>query len=376
MKRILFVLGTRPEVIKLAPLFLYFKAQKDARKSDMEVFLCNTEQQKHLSHQTLKFFNLKADFNLNVMTKNQSLPTLNARLLAKLDMLLSEQQFDAVIVQGDTMSAYCGALVAFYKKLPIFHIEAGLRSHNLYEPFPEEAMRAMISRLANLHFCPTKEDFRNLTKENVDKNTIFITKNTGIDAIHCIDKNELANSTKRLQRLGLKLKQEKIVLVTIHRRENHSNIKALAKCILNLANKHTEATFILPLHPNPNVKETLLQTLQNRQNIILCDALNYIDLINVMKHSSLILSDSGGIQEEAPSFKVKVLVLRNFTERIAGLKSGFSELVGGGQYEKLLSERVDYYLQNPFSTNKQNPYGDGKASQRIFLTIKTFFERK
>ena len=334
MKKILFVLGTRPEVIKLAPLFLYFKAQKDSKKSDqkgdIEVFLCNTEQQKHLSRQTLKFFNLKADFNLNVMTKNQSLPSLNAKLLAKLDTLLSENQFDALIVQGDTMSAYCGALSAFYKKLPIFHIEAGLRSRNLYEPFPEEAMRLMISKLANLHFCPTKEDSRNLIKENIDKSAIFVTKNTGIDALYCIDKNELANSTKRLQRLGLKLKQDKIVLVTIHRRENHSNIQTLAKCLLNLANTHTEATFLLPLHPNPNVKKTLLHTLQNKQNIILCEALNYIDLINVMKHSALILSDSGGIQEEAPSFGVKVLVLRNFTERIAGLKSGFSELLGGG----------------------------------------------
>ncbi|TQR27092.1 non-hydrolyzing UDP-N-acetylglucosamine 2-epimerase [Campylobacter sp. MIT 97-5078] len=370
MKKILFVLGTRPEVIKLAPLFLYFKAQK----SDMQVFLCNTEQQKQLSNQTLQFFNLKADFNLNVMTQDQSLPLLNAKLLNQLDELLSKQKFDALIVQGDTMSAYCGALAAFYKKIPIFHIEAGLRSHNLYEPFPEEAMRLMISKLADLHFCPTKEDYKNLVKEGIAKDKIFITKNTGIDAIYYIDKNELINSSKRLKRLGLNLKQDKIVLVTIHRRENHNNIKALAKCLLKLAYTHAQITFILPLHPNPNVKQVLEETLKNTQNIILCGALNYIDLINVMKHSSLILSDSGGIQEEAPSFKVKVLVLRNFTERTAGLKNGFSELVGND--EELIYKRVNYYLENPFYTKKQNPYGDGKASKRIFSAIANFFKGK
>lgn len=361
--------GTRPELIKLAPLFLYFKAQK----SNIQVFLCNTEQQKELSKQSLQFFNLKADFNLNVMTPNQSLSSLNARLLDKLDLLLSKYNFDALIVQGDTMSAYCGALSAFYKKIPIFHIEAGLRSGNLYEPFPEEAMRLMISKLATLHFCPTKEDYTNLIKENISKDKIFITKNTGIDAIHCIDKNELLYSTKRLKSLGLNLKKDKIVLVTIHRRENHNNIKSLAQCLLKLAYTHKDVIFILPLHPNPNVKEVLEEKLQKVQNILLCEPLNYVDLINVMKHSSLILTDSGGIQEEAPSFKVKVLVLRNFTERTAGLKAGFSELVGGGNHENLIYERVNYHLANPFHTKKQNPYGDGRASERIFLAIQRFF---
>ncbi|TLD80457.1 hypothetical protein LS68_006820 [Helicobacter sp. MIT 05-5293] len=200
MKKILFVLGTRPEVIKLAPLFLYFKSQKD-----FVVYLCNTEQQKHLSRQTLQFFDIKADFSLNIMRENQSLPSLNARLLTKLDNLLEKIKIDAVIVQGDTMSAYCGALSAFYKKIPIFHIEAGLRSGNIYEPFPEEAMRLMISKIASVHFCPTQQDAQNLFAEHIDHSKVFVTQNTVIDAFSYLDSKELAKSMLRLKKMGVNL---------------------------------------------------------------------------------------------------------------------------------------------------------------------------
>ncbi|RDU61231.1 non-hydrolyzing UDP-N-acetylglucosamine 2-epimerase [Helicobacter sp. MIT 14-3879] len=366
MKKILFILGTRPEVIKLAPLYLYFKSQKD-----FAVYLCNTEQQKHLSRQTLRFFNIKADFSLNVMKPNQSLPSVNARLLTKLDELYEKINLDAVIIQGDTMSAYCGALSAFYRKIPIFHIEAGLRSGNIYEPFPEEAMRLMISKIASLHFCPTKQDAKNLLAEGIHHSKVFVTQNTVIDAFSYLDSKELAKSTLRLKKLGLNLMgKNQVCLVTLHRRENHDKICELAAALQELARCNPHTQFILPLHPNPNVRGVLQNTLSHFPNIILTESLNYIDLINVLKASHLVLTDSGGIQEEAPSFKVKVLVLRNFTERIAGVQLGFSELVGNNK-ENII-QRGHYFLNHSYTLESQNPYGDGLASQRIYRHIKDF----
>ena len=361
----LFILGTRPEAIKLAPLFLYFKKQ-----NDFKVHLLNTQQQKQLSTQTLKYFGIKADFNFSVMSKNQSLFCLNAKLLKRFSAFFAKHKFDAVFVQGDTMSAYVGALSAYYSKIPIFHIEAGLRSKNIYEPFPEEAMRLMISRIATLHFCPTQSDCENLIKENIPKQSIFISQNTVIDAMDYIDKKENHKSQKRLQNLGLNLK-DKICLVTIHRRENHSKIDELGKAICTLAKKHKDITFLLPLHPNPNVRFALTNALKNQSNIILCEPLNYVDLINTLRKSVLVLSDSGGLQEEAPSFGVKVLVLRNFTERTAGLELGFSELVGTDK--KRIIARGDYFLNNPCVIKVKNPYGDSKASGRIHKAIKDYF---
>lgn len=363
----LFILGTRPEAIKLAPLFLYFKKQ-----NDFNVYLLNTQQQKQLSTQTLKYFGIKADFNFSVMSKNQSLFCLNAKLLKRFSAFFAKHKFDAVFVQGDTMSAYVGALSAYYSKIPIFHIEAGLRSKNLYEPFPEEAMRLMISRIATLHFCPTQSDGDNLIKENIPKQSIFISQNTVIDAMDYIDKKENHKSQKRLQSLGLNLSKDKICLVTIHRRENHSKIDELGEAIHTLAKKHKDITFLLPLHPNPNVRFALTNVLKNQSNIILCEPLNYVDLINVLRKSVLVLSDSGGLQEEAPSFGVKVLVLRNFTERVAGLELGFSELVGTDK--KRIIARGDYFLNNPCVIRAKNPYGDSKASRRIHNTIKDYFK--
>lgn len=391
-KKLLFVLGTRPEVIKLAPLFLLFK-----KMPHFQVFLLNTQQQKQLSNQTLRYFGLKADFEFSVMRPNQSLFELNARLMRAFGDFFATHEFDGVFVQGDTMSAYTGALAAFYVKIPIFHIEAGLRSKNLFEPFPEEAMRLMITRIATLHFAPTQGDKANLLKENVDEKAIFVSQNTVIDAILCINKAENAKSLKRLKRLGvnfpsknvnfleksvnfLKEKKQnqkstnpqKLCLVTIHRRENHNKIKSFANAILQLAKSHTDTQFILPLHPNPNVRFALENALKSQENVLLCEALNYVDLINVLKYATLVLTDSGGIQEEAPSFGVKVLVLRNFTERTKGLECGFSELVGNDALN--IIKRADFYLKNPQKIHAPNPYGDFKASERIFAEICKFYE--
>lgn len=370
MKNIIFIFGTRPEIIKLAPVILEMKKYPQ----DYNVIICNTEQQKQLSNQTLAYFGLKADINLDCMRENQSLSSVQARILTSLDKVFSEHEIDATIVQGDTMTVLCGALTSFYHKIPVFHVEAGLRSYDIYEPFPEEVMRQMTSRVAALHFAPTDVNKKALLKEDIAENKIHVVGNTVIDALFCLSKEVIENSEKFYEEKGIRI-DDKLILITAHRRENHGErIDRIIEAISFLAKKYTDHTFVIPVHPNPNVKNKIHERLGNFSNIHLLTPLDYPYLVYLMKHAKLILTDSGGIQEEAPSFACPTLVMRYETERKEGVEAGVSKLVGA-DYDKILaeSEKVLSSTKENTRLKAQNPYGDGTASIQIEKIVREYF---
>ena len=369
-KNILVVFGTRPEVIKLAPVIL--ELRKSPEKYN--VIVCNTEQQKELSNQTLSYFNLKADINLDCMKPNQTLAEVQARILTSLSKVFDENKIDATIVQGDTMTVLCGALTSYYNRVPVFHVEAGLRSYDIFEPFPEEVMRQMTSRVADLHFCPTEKNQKALLKEDIDKNKLHVVGNTVIDALFCLSEETMQNANKFYEEKGIKI-DNNTVLVTAHRRENHGErIDRIIEAIKTLAEKHTSHNFIIPVHPNPNVKEKIYKHLDNIKNIHLLAPLDYPNLVYLMKNAKLILTDSGGIQEEAPSFGCPTLVMRYETERQEGIEAGVSTLVGA-EYDKIVKLSDEILSKDKAETrlSVQNPYGDGKSSQKIEKLISEFF---
>lgn len=371
MKNIIFIFGTRPEIIKLAPVILELKKYP----REYNVIICNTEQQKQLSNQTLEYFGLKADINLDCMRENQSLSSVQARILTSLDEVFNTNDIDATIVQGDTMTVLCGALTSFYHKIPVFHVEAGLRSYDIYEPFPEEVMRQMTSRVAALHFAPTEVNKNALLKENIDSEKIHVVGNTVIDALFCLSKEVIENSERFYQEKGIKI-DDKLVLITAHRRENHGErIDRIIEAISYLAKKYADHTFVIPVHPNPNVKNKIHERLGNFSNIHLLTPLDYPFLVYLMKHAKLILTDSGGIQEEAPSFACPTLVMRYETERKEGIDAGVSKLVGA-DYDKILAESEAILSKTKSETRlqAQNPYGDGTASTQIEKLIREYFK--
>lgn len=367
MKNIIFIFGTRPEIIKLAPVILTLKKYPDM----YNVIICNTEQQKELSNQTLAYFGLKADINLDCMRVNQSLSSVQARILTSLDEVFQNNKIDATIVQGDTMTVLCGALTSFYHKIPVYHVEAGLRSYDIYEPFPEEVMRQMTSRVAAIHFAPTEVNKKALLREDIDEKKIFVVGNTVIDALFCLSDKVIEDSKKFFEEKNIKI-DDKLVLITAHRRENHGErIDRIIDAIEHLAKKYTDHTFVLPVHPNPNVRDKIHGRLKGFENIHLLAPLDYPYLVYLMKHAKLILTDSGGIQEEAPSFACPVLVMRYETERKEGVDAGVSKLVGA-DYDKIIYES-EKILSSSFETTRlkaQNPYGDGTASVKIEKIIR------
>ena len=371
MKNILVVFGTRPEAIKLAPVILELR-----KNPEYQVFVCNTEQQKELSNQTLGFFGIDADFKLDVMRPNQTLAGVQSRILTALSDVFQNNQFDATIVQGDTMTVFCGALVSFYNKVPVFHVEAGLRSYDLFEPFPEEAMRQMTSRITDLHFAPTQLAYDSLLKENINKNKITLTGNTVIDALSCLSDETMENAKFALENRGVKL-NDKLVLVTAHRRENHGErLDRILEAITTLTQKYTDHQFVLPVHPNPNVHDKVYAALEKLPNVILTEPLDYPELVCLMKNTKLVLTDSGGIQEEAPTFGNPVLVMRYETERTEGVDVGFAKLVGA-DIDKILSESDAILSRDKNETRldgTKNPYGDGHASEKIADVIKGFWK--
>lgn len=367
MKNILVVFGTRPEAIKLAPVILELKKHPDK----FNVIVCNTEQQKELSNQTLGFFNIAADIKLDVMVPNQTLPELQSNLLRKLAAVHAENDVDGTIVQGDTMTVFCGALTSFYNRKPVFHVEAGLRSYDMGEPFPEEAMRAMTSRITDLHFAPTEENRKMLLAERIDDRKILVTGNTVIDALFSLPDERIRESEEFFS-AHVKEKQ-KLVLVTAHRRENHGErLEQILDAVKQLAGAYKDHSFIIPVHPNPNVKDRVHNVLSGIDNISLMPPLDYPNLVWLTKNSRLILTDSGGIQEEATAFGTPLLVLRNETERQEGVEAGIAKLVGADK-DAIISEarrRLD-------SADDKKPlqiYGDGKASRRIAEAIGRYFK--
>jgi UDP-N-acetylglucosamine 2-epimerase (non-hydrolysing) len=372
VKTICIILGTRPEAIKLAPVILALEKSEEYR-----VLVCNTEQQKELSNQTLSFFGIKADFGLDVMRPNQTLGGLQARILEKLSDVYDNNQIDATIVQGDTMTVFSGALNSFYHKIPVFHVEAGLRSYNLFEPFPEEAMRQMTSRITDLHFAPTELAYHALIKEGIGKENIVLTGNTVIDALSCLSEKTLNNAENFLKAKGIVF-NDKLILVTVHRRENHGKrLDQILAALKALAIQFSGHQFVLPVHPNPNVHDKVYNALDKLQNVVLTEPLDYPQLVCLMKYTKLVLTDSGGIQEEAPTFGNPVLVMRYETERTEGVSAGFAQLVGADE-EKIISEASKILRQEKAVTRldgSKNPYGDGHSADKILKAIQSFFRK-
>ena len=372
-KTILFVFGTRPEVIKLAPVILELKKHSDR----YNVIVCNTEQQKELSNQTLAYFGLKADINLDCMKPNQTLLEVQTRILTALDSVFQNNNIDATVVQGDTMTVLCGALASFYRKIPVFHIEAGLRSYDIYEPFPEEVMRQMTTRVAELNFAPTEKNRNALLKENISDDKIHVVGNTVIDALFCLSEETLLSAKDFYKNQEIEI-NDKLVLITAHRRENHGErIDRIINSIEYLAKKYTDHTFVIPVHPNPNVKDKIYARLDKFTNIKLLKPLDYPNLVYLMKNAKLILTDSGGIQEEAPSFGCPTLVMRYETERQEGIDAGVSILVGA-DYDKIIkySEEVLSKTREETRLKASNPYGDGTSSKQIERIIFDYYNNK
>jgi UDP-N-acetylglucosamine 2-epimerase (non-hydrolysing) len=368
MKKVLFLFGTRPEAIKMAPLIKTF-----SEDSGFEVKVGVTAQHREMLDQVLNFFEIKVDYDLNIMTPNQTLHQLTADLISRItNEILLKEHFDYVFVQGDTTTVLASALAAFYQKIKIIHIEAGLRSHDMSSPFPEEMNRVLTSRLANFHFCPTENSKENLLKENISEN-VFVVGNTVIDAlISGLDKVKNSSEKQLLEKYSFIDFTKKIILVTCHRRENFGKpFEEICDALLEISNQFEETVQIVyPVHLNPNIKEVAHNKLI-AENINLIAPLDYPELIWMMNKSTIILTDSGGIQEEAPSLGKPVLVMREVTERTEGVAAGTAILVGSSKVKiidftsKLLID-ADYYEA---ISKASNPYGDGTTSNKIKTII-------
>lgn len=364
MKKILFLFGTRPEAIKMAPLVKTF-----CLDSNFIVKVGVTAQHREMLDQVLDFFKIKVDYDLNIMKSNQSLHELTSSLILKItEDILNKEDFDYVFVQGDTTTVLAGALASFYKKIKIIHIEAGLRSHDIYSPFPEEMNRILTSRIANIHFCPTQTAAENLRREDLKKN-VFIVGNTVIDAL-LLGLDEIKNSSESnlINKYSNIDFNKKIILVTCHRRENFGKpFEEICDALLEISDSFKETIQIVyPVHLNPNVMKIAHDKL-TRENIKLISPLDYPDLIWMMNRSNIILTDSGGIQEEAPSLGKPVLVLREITERMEGVDAGTAILVGSNK-EKIVAETSILLMDDTYYSKISkaiNPYGDGTTSKKI-----------
>lgn len=373
--KILTVIGTRPEAIKMAPLIKTLEQHENITS-----LVCVTAQHREMLDQVLDLFDIKPDFDLNLMAKNQSLNQLASKILYQLEPVLVEIQPDAVLVHGDTCTTFAASMAAFYLNIPVMHIEAGLRTYNLFSPWPEEAHRQLTSKIAALHFAPSKHAAQHLYDEHIDPAKVIISGNTVIDALLLAkkkidtDQNLLKAIKKQFDFLNL---DKRIVLITVHRRENFGEgIYQVITAIKILAKQYPDVQFVLPVHPNPNVQQPIYESLSTINNIFLIAPQDYLPFVWLMSQSSIILTDSGGIQEEAPSFNVPVLVMRDTTERQEALAVGTIKLVGTHP-ETIVSE-MSVLLDNPSMYNKiaqiDNPYGDGHASEIIVQYIQDYFK--
>ena len=369
MKNLSFIFGTRPEAIKLAPVILAAKA--DPR---FKCKVCVTAQHRQMLDQVLKVFKIKPDVDLNLMRPNQTLAGLTARAISAIDTYLAKEKPDMVIVQGDTTTVFCAALCAFYHKIPVGHVEAGLRTGNKYSPFPEEANRVLATHLSALHFAPTQKARQNLLQEGIAPEKIFVTGNTVIDALF-LALEKIKKKAPVIAQLPKAIMQssQQLVLITGHRRENFGEgFQNICKAIKTLAQKFPEAQFVYPVHLNPNVRKPVYSLLGNQENIHLIAPLDYLPFVTLMNRANIILTDSGGIQEEAPSLGKPVLVMRETTERPEALDAGTVKLVGTDS--KLICSETEKLLTNTAAYRKMsrayNPYGDGKAAERIIKILK------
>ena len=361
---ITFIIGTRPEAIKLAPVILSFR-----KSGQFRTRVVLTGQHQTMVRQVMDFFKITEDKNLSIMKYKQTLSYITASTLSKLEEEFENNRPDLVMVQGDTNTAFAGGLSAFYFKIPVGHIEAGLRTDDKYQPFPEEVNRRMISEYATLHFTPTETAKENLLSSGIKEN-IYVTGNTVIDALLYADKKIKGFS------FPLDYKNKKIILTTIHRRENWGNkYEEILIAIKEIISRNNSINILLPMHNNPSLRIQIQKILGGHPRVLLTESLNYIQLVSALKYCSIVLTDSGGLQEEGPTFGKPVLVLRDKTERPEGIKYGVTKLVGTKkeniiyQVEKILNNES---LYNEFS-NKKNPFGDGQSSKRILEISKKFF---
>ncbi|HLJ45726.1 MAG TPA: UDP-N-acetylglucosamine 2-epimerase (non-hydrolyzing) [Bryobacteraceae bacterium] len=371
MRKILFIFGTRPEAIKLCPVVLRFRAES----ADFTARVCVTAQHRQLLDQVLQAFGITPDHDLNLMLPGQTLFQSTSRILAGLEPVLDAEKPDMVFVQGDTTTTFCGALAAFYKGIPVGHVEAGLRTWDLRQPFPEEANRVLTSRLTALHFAPTEASAENLRNEGVAPGRISVTGNTGIDAVLYV-RDGLEKGSLHA---GQKLPDEparKLLLVTAHRRESFGEgFESLCRGLLRLADR-PDVQIVYPVHPNPNVQDPVNRILTAHPRMMLVEPMSYVPFVDLMRRATIIITDSGGIQEEAPSLGKPVLVLREKTERPEAVLAGTVRLVGTD--EDRIFEEASRLLDDPAACDAMsrvhNPYGDGRASDRIVRLTRSFFE--
>lgn len=378
MKKIMLVFGTRPEAIKMAPLVKAL--QKKSR--EFQTIVCVTDQHREMLDQVLQIFDIQPDYDLNIMKQGQDLYDVTARVLIGMRDVLKEVQPDVVLVHGDTTTSTASALAAFYQQIPVGHVEAGLRTHNIYSPWPEEMNRLITGRIATYHFSPTALSRQNLLAEGVKEEAVTVTGNTVIDALYMVvdkiksDKTLDAELEETLNQAGYDVNRlangKKLVLVTGHRRENFGDgFISMCKAIKTLTEKYPDVDFVYPMHLNPNVRkpihEVFGEDLSNLGNMFFIEPLEYLSFVYLMEKSTIVLTDSGGIQEEAPGLGKPVLVMRDTTERPEALEAGTVKLVST-DYDKIIAEVSallddnDYYER---MSQAVNPYGDGCACGRI-----------
>ncbi|MCB0207977.1 MAG: UDP-N-acetylglucosamine 2-epimerase (non-hydrolyzing) [Anaerolineae bacterium] len=368
MLTILTIIGTRPEAIKLAPVIRQLQQHPECVRS----LVCVTGQHRDLLNPMLAWFNIKPDYDLNLMRSQQTLAYLTSAILEALDKILSQERPDWVLVQGDTTTALAGALAAFYQKIKVGHVEAGLRSGNRHQPFPEEINRRMIDQLATLHFTPTKTTEQNLLQEGLPAKTIHITGNTVIDALL----ETISNHNHRPNGSLTTIPQDRrLILVTTHRRENFGEpLHNICLAVRELAHTVQDSHFVLPVHPNPQVTTTVQRVLSQTPNVSLIKPLDYVSLTHLMRRCYLILTDSGGIQEEAPSLGIPVLVLRTETDRPEAAEAGVARIIGTNKTEILCE--VKQLLNNESLYKRMSKvthiYGDGQAARRIVNILLTW----
>lgn len=350
------IVGTRPDAIKSAPVVRELRRFSD----QVDTVLISTGQHREMLTQALDAFDLKADHDLDIMTLGQSLAQVTTRALEGIDRILDEIQPAWVVAQGDTTTTFVAALAAFYRRIPFAHVEAGLRTASIHEPFPEEFNRRAVAQLSTLHFAPTERSAKNLLLTHTDPETIFVTGNTGIDAVEYV--------AKKVQDTPFADHPGRVVLVTTHRRENWGEPQQrIAETCLKLVEEFPDILLVVAMHKNPLVRATLKEVLDGKDRVRLIEPPDYAPFVKLMQRSSLILSDSGGVQEEAPSFGIPVLVLRDSTERPEGVEAGVAKLVGTNPEMILgtarpLLQNVDAYRS---MAQARSPYGDGRASERI-----------
>ncbi|PHM29550.1 non-hydrolyzing UDP-N-acetylglucosamine 2-epimerase [Xenorhabdus budapestensis] len=369
--KVLTVFGTRPEAIKMAPL-----VHALTRDNAFEAKVCVTAQHREMLDQVLHLFGVKPDFDLNIMKQGQDLTDITCRILESMKPVLSEFKPDVVLVHGDTTTTMATSLAAFYQRIPVGHVEAGLRTGDLYSPWPEEANRKIAGHLATYHFAPTENSRNNLLQESIADNTIFVTGNTVIDALLWVrDRimNDEVLSEQFAELYPFIDPNKKMILVTGHRRENFGGgFERICEALAQIARMHPDVQVVYPVHLNPNVCEPVKRILHDIDNVILINPQDYLPFVYLMDHAYLILTDSGGIQEEAPSLGKPVLVMRNTTERPEAIDAGTVRLVGTktqtivDEVTRLLTDDSAYQQMS----RAHNPYGDGKACQRILEVLK------